>query len=83
MTTATQVKTHDARLPSPPPLETERPDSASNTATSSDRIHRRNVPSSGHHSNVVKPFEEESVRVVAFSQELSAMLLDVVLEMHA
>ncbi|KAK0237980.1 hypothetical protein EDD85DRAFT_952154 [Armillaria nabsnona] len=40
-------------------------------------------PSFDHHSIVVKPFEEESARDAAFSQELSAMLLDVVLETHA
>ncbi|KAK0458776.1 uncharacterized protein EV420DRAFT_1230020, partial [Desarmillaria tabescens] len=40
-------------------------------------------PSFDHQSIVVKPFEEESARDVAFSQELSAMLLDVVLETHA
>ncbi|PBK70809.1 hypothetical protein ARMSODRAFT_974066 [Armillaria solidipes] len=61
-------------LASPPPFKTERPSSASNSATSSDRIYRTNVP---YHSIVVKPFEEDS------PTEPSAMLLDMVLKTHA
>ncbi|KAK0445258.1 hypothetical protein EV421DRAFT_1682398, partial [Armillaria borealis] len=55
--------------------------SASNTATSSDRIYRTSVPFFDHDSIVVKPFEEESA--VGSTTELSAMLLDVVLKTHA
>lgn len=36
-----------------------------------------------HQSAIVGPFSEEANRDIAFEKELSAMLLDVVLEMHA
>ncbi|KAF8916459.1 hypothetical protein CPB85DRAFT_1289784 [Mucidula mucida] len=36
-----------------------------------------------HQTAVVRPFADESARDAAFAQELSAMLLDVMLETHA
>ncbi|PBK98791.1 hypothetical protein ARMGADRAFT_589190 [Armillaria gallica] len=82
-------------LASPPPFKTERPGSVSNSATSSDRIYRTNIP---YHSIIVKPFEEDSVgcclllsryvfdlvliRGHVATTEPSAILLNIVLETH-
>ncbi|KAK0203620.1 hypothetical protein DFS33DRAFT_1383872 [Desarmillaria ectypa] len=91
--TSNQVKTHDAgetsSLSSPPRDGSSKPSQQQHRDRPLTEIIGQTFPSFDHHSIVVKPFEEESARDVAFSQEttytteLSAMLLDVVLETHA
>ncbi|PBK81141.1 hypothetical protein ARMGADRAFT_1020487 [Armillaria gallica] len=85
--TSNQAKTHNACDPSSISSTPRDGTSKSSQQQHPDRplteIIGQTFPSFDHHSIVVKPFEEESARDVAFSQELSAMLLDVVLETHA
>ncbi|KAF9026994.1 hypothetical protein BDZ89DRAFT_1039703 [Hymenopellis radicata] len=60
--------------PNPTPTHGERP--------LSDIIGQPFTPFD-HQTAVVRPFADESARDAAFAQELSAMLLDVMLETHA
>ncbi|KAF9027734.1 hypothetical protein BDZ89DRAFT_793126 [Hymenopellis radicata] len=60
--------------PNPAPTHGERP--------LSDIIGQPFTPFD-HQTAVVRPFADESARDAAFAQELSAMLLDVMLETHA
>ncbi|KAG7448728.1 uncharacterized protein BT62DRAFT_929819 [Guyanagaster necrorhizus] len=83
--TSNSMKAHDigetSSIPSTPRDGTYKPSQPRHRPLT--EIIGQTFPSFDHHSIVVKPFEEESARDAAFSQELSAMLLDVILETHA
>ncbi|KAK0220212.1 hypothetical protein IW262DRAFT_1482755 [Armillaria fumosa] len=85
--TLNQVKTNDegdtSTVSSTPRDGTSKPSQQQHRDRPLTEIIGQTFPSFDHHSIVVKPFEEESARDTAFSQELSAMLLDVMLETHA
>ncbi|KAK0480596.1 hypothetical protein IW261DRAFT_1607218 [Armillaria novae-zelandiae] len=86
-TTSSQVKASDpgdtSTVSSTPRDGTSKPSQQQHRDRPLTEIIGQTFPSFDHHSIVVKPFEEESARDIAFSQELSAMLLDVMLETHA
>ncbi|KAK0192747.1 hypothetical protein F5146DRAFT_517585 [Armillaria mellea] len=79
-----QVKTHDANDRSSLSSDvTSKPSQQQHHDRPLTEIIGQTFPLFDQHSIVVKPFGDESVRDAAFSQELSAMLLDVALETHA